>query len=211
MIVVLPGPVSIIETDGLFFLDQSVELKADGLENELELCPIGLGMFPKISNIRHSCAQNTVRFFKSNKQVLAASRIINEGEEIVINRLVNLNSTIVERHFQISEKCLKKNAVCDCEACVENWPPEISTSQLIDTSQSLKMMSFIKLEREELKLFQRKDASEIEWLDLLRQKSRLLSDLMTSEEYAIHGATNPEILKSLLYVYQCVRNDPVKV
>ena len=59
--------------------------------SDLELEPVGRAFYPGVSVIRHGCAQNVVFVFSGDTLLAAATRNIAKGEEVVFNRLHNLN------------------------------------------------------------------------------------------------------------------------
>ncbi len=190
-------------------LDPVFKCAHPGVEVELE--PVGAGFFPAVDLVRQGCVQNVIRVFRGDTVALVATRNIRKGEEILLNRLYNLNLS-PEARAKVLEKgplaSLGKHDKRSCRACAENWPPEFAVPDCLDSDEDL--LSY--LDKDWAAMAAQAQMLPRSWLEVVQQKSSCL-ELLTEDRdlYLLHGATNGEVLRCCLYAYGMLRFDPACV
>ena len=89
--------------------------------------PYGIGLFPTISLLNHSCCPNAihVRNSKFCKSSIVSLRPLSPGEEICISYGPTFyHKDRIERRKELKEKY---NFICQCLACSGNWPKSRTT------------------------------------------------------------------------------------
>ncbi|XP_021737875.1 histone-lysine N-methyltransferase ASHR1-like isoform X1 [Chenopodium quinoa] len=80
-----------------------------------ELRPLGIGLYPVISIINHSCLPNAVLMFEGKQAVVRAVQPIPKGTEVLISYIETAGSTMTR------QKALKEQYLfsCSCPRCIK--------------------------------------------------------------------------------------------
>ena len=99
---------------------QSCTCNAYDLVQEGETSELGGAIFTTISLSNHSCAPNTIRKNERRHCVVRATETIKKGQEVSDNYGYFYHATSKAKR----QSALKKqyHFVCQCKACLENWP-----------------------------------------------------------------------------------------
>ena len=104
----------------------------DGSENQLQIKPVGVAMFPNVAlHLNHSCNPNTFVIDVRDRQVTVAGRDIAEGEEITQIYLGHFGDTEREKRQRLLME--RYHFQCQCEACDSNFPSAQECVELCKT------------------------------------------------------------------------------
>ena len=104
----------------------------DGSENQLQIKPVGVAMFPNVAlQLNHSCNPNTFVIDVRDRQVTVAARDIEEGEEISQIYLGHFGDTEREKRQRLLME--RYHFQCQCEACDKNFPSAQECVELCKT------------------------------------------------------------------------------
>ena len=98
-----------ISFDDFKKLSQQLDTNILGITNEM-IQNVGVGLFPMISVLNHSCIENTLFYFKEKTIHVVASRDINPGEEIT-TRYVPFSMNLRHRKLELRNW----GFLCDCD------------------------------------------------------------------------------------------------
>ena len=97
-----------------------VELKFPSDFEDPKPRDIGMGMYPTVALINHSCEPSAVAVFHGDNLVVKAIRNILKGKEISIDYgMVFYRNVLTQRRMNLS---LRYSFQCSCPACTKNWP-----------------------------------------------------------------------------------------
>ncbi|CAH8262559.1 unnamed protein product [Arabidopsis lyrata] len=170
-----------------------------------ELRPQGIGLFPLVSIINHSCSPNAVLVFEEQMAVVRAMDNISKDSEITISYIETAGSTLTR------QKSLKEQYLfhCQCARCSNvGKPHDIEESAILEgyRCSNEKCTGFLLRDPEEKGFVCQKCL-------LLRSKEevkKLASDLKTVSEKA-HASPSAENKQAAIELYKTIEKLQVKL